>query len=190
MIADDEEILNLVWPLLIEHVNNGIFRKFDKPEVLKEIAHGWVDEKPFNVLLKIIHKRKAKMICGSRRRKFKSDHIVEVCEGALAYDGALLVGVLCEFIEMLVQEGAGELIGLLQLFQKCLKYGLPTETTIDLYELGFSDRVIVQDLAASMNLSATQKKGLIKALKQDQDAVNAVIEKYSSYFQERMNELL
>lgn len=189
-IADDEEILDLAWPLLTEHINNGIFRKFDKPEVLKEIAHGWIDGKPFSALLKIIHKRKAKMIWGSRRRKFKIDHVVEVCEGTLAYDGALLVGALCEFIEMLDQEGTGELIGLLQLFQKRLKYGLPTETTIDLYELGFSDRVIVQDLVASMNLSATQKKELIKALKQDQDAANAVIEKYPSYFQERMNELL
>jgi superfamily II DNA/RNA helicase len=189
-ITDDEEILDLAWPLLTEHINNGTFRKFDKPEVLKEIAHGWIDGKPFSDLLKIIHKRKAMMIWGSRRRKFKIDHVVEVCEGALAYDGALLVGALCEFVEMLDQEGTGELIGLLQLFQKRLKYGLPTETTIDLYELGFSDRVIAQDLAASMNLSATQKKELIKALKQDQDAATAVIEKYPRYFQERMNELL
>lgn len=189
-IADDEEILDLAWPLLAEHINSGIFRKFDKPEVLKEIAHGWIDGKPFSDLLKIIRKRKTKMIWGSRRRKFKIEHVVEVCEGALAYDGALLVSALCEFIEMLDQEGSGDLISRLQLFQKRLKYGLPTETTIALYELGFSDRVIVQDLATSMNLSATQKKELIKTLKQDQDAANAVIEKYPSYFQERMNELL
>ena len=70
------------------------------------------------------------------------------------------------------------------------KYGLPTETTIALYELGFSDRVISQDLAASLNLAATQKKDLVKALKQDRDGTHAVIEKYPRYFQERMDELL
>ena len=181
---DDEKILELTWPLLTDHINNRIFRKFDKPEVLKKIAHGWIGGKSFSDLLKITHECKTK-------KKFTIDRAVEVCEGIFAYDGALLVGALCEIIEMLVQEKTGKLIGFLQLFQKRLKYGLPTETTINLYELGFSDRVIVQDLAASMKLSATQKKKeLIKTLKQDQDAATEVIKKYPGYFQERMNELL
>jgi superfamily II DNA/RNA helicase len=189
-IVDETDALDLAWPLLTRHINSGVFTKFDKPEVLKEIAHGWISGKPFSDLLKIIRKRKAKMIWGTRRREFKIDHVVDVCEGTLAYDGALVVGAVCEFIETLDQDGTGDLINRLQLFQKRLKYGLPTETTIALYELGFSDRVIAQDLAASLNLAATQKKDLVKALKRDRDGANAVMEKYPSYFQERMNELL
>jgi len=129
------------------------------------------------------------MLWGSKRREFQIDHIVNVCEKTLAYDGALLIGAVCEFIETLDQDGTGDLINRLQLFQKRLQYGLPTETTIALYELGFSDRVIAQDLAASLNLAAIQKKDLVKALKQDQDGVREVMEKYPAYFQERMNEL-
>lgn len=189
-IVDETDALDLAWPLLTRHINSGVFTKFDKPEVLKEIAHGWISGKPFSDLLKIIRKQKAKMICGTRRREFKIDHVVDVCEGTLAYDGALVVGAVCEFIETLDQDGTGDLINRLQLFQKRLKYGLPTETTIALYELGFSDRVIAQDLAASLNLAATQKKDLVKALKKDRDGARAVMEKYPSYFQERMNELL
>ncbi|MEW6266168.1 MAG: DEAD/DEAH box helicase [Thermodesulfobacteriota bacterium] len=190
VISDGEEVLDLIWPLLTEHIKNGLFRKFDKPDMRREIAHGWIDGKPFSVLLNIIRERKTKMIWGSRRREFKIDHVVEVCEGALAYDGSLLIGALCEFIETLDQEGTGDLINRLQLFQKRLKYGLPVETTIALYELGFSDRVISQDLAESLNLSATQKKDLIKALKQKRGAAIVVIEKYPTYFKKRMNELL
>lgn len=189
-IVDETEVLDLAWPLLTRHINGGIFTKFDKPEVLKEISHGWISGKRFSDLLKIIRKRKAKMIWGTRRREFKIDHVVDVCEGTLAYDGALVVGAVSEFIETLAQDGTGDLINRLQLFQKRLKYGLPTETTIALYELGFSDRVISQDLAASLNLAATQKKDLVKALKKDRDGVMAVMEKYPAYFQERMNELL
>lgn len=189
-IADETEALDLAWPLLTRHINGGVFTKFDKPEVLKEIAHGWISGKPFGDLLKIILKRKAKMIWGTRRREFKIDHVVDVCEGTLAYDCALVVGAVTEFIETLDQDGTGDLINHLQLFQKRLKYGLPTEATIALYELGFSDRVIAQDLAASLNLAATQKKDLVKALKRDRDGANAVMEKYPRYFQERMNELL
>ena len=189
-IVDETDALDLAWPLLTRHINGGVFTKFDKPEVLKEIAHGWISGKPFSDLLKIIRKRKAKMIWGTRRREFKIDHVVDVCEGTLAYDGALVVGAVCEFIETLDQDGTGDLINRLQLFQKRLKYGLPTETTIALYELGFSDRVIAQDLATSLNLDATQKKDLVKALKKNRDGARAVMEKYPSYFQERMNELL
>ncbi len=189
-IVDETDALDLAWPLLTRHINSGVFTKFDKPEVLKEIAHGWISGKPFSDLLKIIRKRKAKMIWGTRRREFKIDHVVDVCEGTLAYDGALVVGAVCEFIETLDQDGTGDLINRLQLFQKRLKYGLPTETTIAIYELGFSDRVIAQDLAASLNLTATQKKDLVKALKKDRDGAREVMEKYPNYFQERMNELL
>ena len=190
-IVDETETLDLVWPLLTQHINRGVFTKFDKPDVLKEIAHGWIGGKPFSDLLKIIRKRNTKMIWGkTRRRKFKIDDVVDICEGTLAYDGALLIGAVCEFIETLDQDGTGDLIHRLQLFQKRLKYGLPTETTIALYELGFSDRVISQDLAESLNLSATQKKGLVKVLKQDRDEAVAIMEKYPGYFQERMNALL
>lgn len=189
-IVDETDGLDLVWPLLTRHINIGVFTKFDKPEVLKEIAHGWISGKPFSDLLKIIRKQKVKMIWGTHRRAFKIDHIVDVCEGTLAYDGALVVGAVCEFIEPLDQDGTGNLINRLQIFQKRIKYGLPTETTIALYELGFSDRVIAQDLAASLNLAATQKKDIVKALKKNQDGARAVMEKYPSYFQERMNELL
>jgi len=161
-IVDETEAFELAWPLLTRHINGGVFTKFDKPEVLKEIAHGWISGQPFSDLLGIIRRRKAKMIWGTRRREFKIDHVVDVCEGTLAYNGALVVGAISEFIEIFNQDGIGELISRLQLFQKRLKYGLPTETTIVLYELGFSDR----------------------------DGAKAAMEKYPSYFQERMIELL
>ena len=189
-IVDETEVLDLAWPLMTQHIKGGIFTKFDKPEVLKEIAHAWISGDPFSDLLKIISKRKTKMIWGNRRRKFKIDHVVEVCEGKLAYEGALLIGALCEFIDKLDQIGTGDLINRLQLFQKRLKYGLPTETTVILYELGFSDRVISQDLAASLGLSSTQKKDLVKEIKQEREGAISIIEKYPSYFQERINEIL
>jgi POLQ-like helicase len=185
-IVDETEVLDLIWPLLIRHINRGIFTKFDKQEVLKEIAHGWLRGKPFSEFLKVIHTRKAKMMWGTQRREFKIDHVVEVCEGVLAYDGALVVSAVCE----LVQDDTGEQVNRLKLFQKRLKYGLPSETTIALYELGFSDRVIVQDLVASLNLAATQKKDIVKELKQNREEANLAVEKYPRYFQERMKELL
>ena len=185
-----DQVLDLAWPLITRHVHNKAFNKFDKKDVLKEITKKWISGTPFHELYRIADTNKCKLGKGKRPRKVKIENIIDICEGGLAYDGALLVSALCEFVEMLDHEGTGDPINRLQLFQKRLKYGLPTETTIALYELGFSDRVIAQDLAASVNLTATQKKDLVKVLKRDRDGANAVMEKYPSYLQERMNELL
>lgn len=187
---DGDEVLDLVWPLITGHVHNKAFNKFDKKDVLKEITKKWISGTPFNQLFRIADNNKCKLGKGKRPRKVKIENVIDICEGGLAYDGALLVSALCEFVEMLDREGTGDPINRLQLFQKRMKYGLPTETTIALFELGFSDRVIAQDLATSLNLDATQKKDLVKALKKDRDGARAVMERYPSYFQERMNELL
>lgn len=185
-----DEILDLAWTLIAEHVHNKAFRTFDKKDVLKEIAKNWISGGAYHELSKIADENKCKLGKGKRPRKVKIENIIDICDGGLSYDGSLLVNALCEFLEMLEHEGSGDSINRLKLFQKRLKYGLPTETTIALYDLGLSDRVIAQDLAASLNLAATEKKDLVKALKQDRDGVNTVMEKYPSYFQERMNELL
>ena len=187
---DGDEVLDLVWSLITGHVHNKAFNKFDKKDVLKEITKKWISGTPFNQLFRIADNNKCKLGKGKRPRKVKIENIIDICEGGLAYDEALLVSALCEFVEMLDREGTGDPINRLQLFQKRMKYGLPTETTIALFELGFSDRVIAQDLATSLNLAATQKKDLVKALKKDRDGARAVMERYPSYFQERMNELL
>ena len=185
-----DQVLDLAWPLITKHAHNKAFNKFDKKSVLKEITKKWISGTPFHELYRIADTNKCKLGKGKRPRKVKIENIIDICEGGLAYDGALLVSALCEFVEMLDREGTGDPINRLQLFQKRLKYGLPTETTVALYELGFSDRVIAQDLAAFLNLAATQKKDLVKALKRDRDGARAVMEKYPAYFQERMNELL
>lgn len=189
-VTNGNEFIDLAWPLITEHIHNKAFNKFDKKDVLKNITKEWILGTPFHELFRIADKSKCRLGKGERPRKVKIENIIDICEGGLAYDGALLVSASCEFVEMLDREGTDDLINRIQLFQKRLKYGLPTETTIALYELGFSDRVISQDLATSLNLAVTQKRDLVKALKQDQDGVNSVMEKYPSYFQERMNELL
>lgn len=185
-----EEFLDLAWPLITGHVHNKAFNKFNKKDILREITKKWISGTPFHELFRIANKNKCKLGKGKRPRKAKIENIIDICESGLAYDAALLVSAMCEFVEMLDCEGTGDLISRLQLFQKRLKYGLPTETTITLYELGFSDRVIAQELANSLNLSVTQKNEVIQILKQNREAAIAVVEKYPTYFKERMNELL
>ena len=182
LLATDnkEETLNLVWPLLTEHVHNNTFKKFDKPDVLKEITKKWIEGNPFHELLETIEQRKAKMIWGTRRRKFKIDHVVEVCEGALAYDGALLIGALKESLELVDLKDTDEAIPRLELFQKQLKYGLPSDTAITLFEIGFSDRVISQEL--STFIEGSDQATVRRSLQENKVNVETMLAGYPSYY--------
>jgi POLQ-like helicase len=147
-----EQILELLWPLLNTHIYNGTFRKCDKPEALKELALAWISGQPFNVILQVLQRQDARLVWGKTFRQFNIEHIVEMCEGGLAYDASLLVGAIIELAGYAAHDATSELTGKLQLFQKILKYGLPTGTTIALYEVGFSDRVIAAELSISLGL--------------------------------------
>ena len=189
-IVEEIELLELLWPLFIRHIKSGVFTKFDKPEVLKEIVQGWISGLPFRELMGIIGQRDAKMIWGTQLREFKIDNIVDLFEMKLAYDGGLLIGAVSEFVGTLDQDQTGELIDRLQIFQKRLKYGLPTEISIALYELGFSDRVISQDLAATLKISNSNKKELIILLRGSIGEASHVIEKYPKYFHNVLSKIV
>jgi hypothetical protein len=65
----------------------------------------------------------------------------------------------------------GTLTRKLQLFQKMLKYGLSTATTIAVYEAGFSDRALAMDLSPSLNLVAEQRPDVVRAIWEQRESV-------------------
>ena len=187
---DEANTLDLVWPLFAMQITNGIFVKFDNPDVCREIAQGWIDGKPFGVLLGIIEERKVKKIAGSQLREFKIEDVVGLCEGELSFHGAMLIGALCEILEMRWEEDTIELRDHLRLFQKRLKYGLPSKTAVTLYEFCFPDRVICQDLVETLALNAPHKYALRAYLSENRDKVGEVLKEYPAYFSNRLKELL
>ncbi len=179
---DDSQVLELIFPLFYDHIKSGLFQNIDQPNVLVEVMKGWIDGKPFYDLLHTIINHDAKMIS---RRSINIFHIVDFCEGTLAYEGSLLVGALVEFADLVTHDGKEELLEKLKLFQKRLKYGLPTESSIILYEMGFSDRVIAQDIQSSLNVYYTNRGKIIRIIKNEKELLNEIIEKYPLYYQNR-----
>ena len=172
------------------HIQNGTFGKCNKPEALKELALAWISGQPFNVILQVLQRQAARLIWGKTFRQFNIEHVVEMCEGGLAYDGSLLVGAIVELAAYAAPDATSELTGKLQLFQKMLKYGLPTASTIALYEAGFSDRVIVADLSASLGLLDEQRRDVIQKVRQESNIVMTILQKYPSYFTHIMADVL
>lgn len=186
ILQNDDELLELIWPMFTAYIDNRNFQKFNNKCILKDIAKKWVLGAPFHELLQISTKSNCKIGKEKNGRTVTIEHIINICENGISYNGALFTNSICEFLRELNREGVEQAIKFLQLFQKRLRYGLPTVSTVILYELGFSDRVISQDLSLSLNIQQSEKSELLKFLNQhSQDATN-LMKKYPKYFQERL----
>jgi hypothetical protein len=184
------EILEVLWPLLAIHIQNPTFRKCNKPAALKDLALAWISGLPFNQILQVLAQQDARLIWGKKFRYFTIEHIVEMCESGLAYDGSLLVGAVIELAAYTGIDPVGGIATKLQIFQKMLKYGLSTSTAIAIYEVGFSDRVLVADLSSSLNLVVEQRRDVVRAVREQRENVIAILQKYPAYFTHIANDVL
>ena len=187
---DNVGLLELLWPLMINHMPSKILKKFNKPELLTQVAMLWIGGHSYSYIFEFMNTNNVKMIWGKSHRKFTIYDVVDICEGGLAYDGALLIGAVYEFLSSAGLQELDDLIRQLQLLQKSLSYGLPTDTTIAVYELGFSDRVIAQDLAEQLSLSATQRPDLINAFRQNEERARFLLNSYPLYYQLKMSQFI
>jgi hypothetical protein len=74
--------------------------------------------------------------------------------------------------------------------QKRFKYGLPSETDVILFELGFSDRVIAQEIKNILQLSGRNRQVVFSSLRRQQDVLFETIQQFPSYYSEKAKILL
>jgi POLQ-like helicase len=181
-IEESIDILNLIWPLFSNYIYTRPFRKCNKPELLARIATLWLMDAPYSEMFQYLVEADAKIKSGSRNYSYKIEDIVDICENGFAYDGMLLVGAVIEFLQSMPIEGTNNLIELMTNFQKQIKYGLSSQTAIILYEIGFSDRIIAEDMSTLFDDVQPDKELLIQALKGRKDQVFEKLKQYPSYF--------
>ena len=61
---------------------------------------------------------------------------------------------------------------------------------IALFELGFTDRVVSMDLSSILRNVPIDRRSIISAIKLDEQRVRNVLNKYPSYFIDRLNSLI
>lgn len=136
---DSEQILELIWPLLQSFIKNSVFKKFSNQDLLIDVARNWIRGKSYHEIFEIVKNKNVKLMWGSTHRVIEINHIVDLCENGFAYDGTLLVGAIIELISLFEINDLNIIKSRFQIFQKQLKYGLPKQADICVFESGFSD---------------------------------------------------
>lgn len=179
-ISNFDEFIEVFWPLFSKFISNSEFRKI-KSDGNKRACSKWMHGIAFKDIFSSISHLKVGTY------KMKMEHVVSLCESGYSYDGALMVGAITQLLKLERDKELSDSLEILNLFQKNLKYGLPSQESIVLYELGFSDRMLAQELAPLFSEVTAFKREFIDHLKSDQKEVLGILNNYPSYFSNRFD---
>lgn len=183
--ADVDVLFDIVWPCIAARIESDTFKKWRPVETREAFAKRWIAGDSFGALHDSMTAANVRIGVGAKPRKPKVEHIVEMGENALGFDGAHVLGAIAELFELLApeDESEGEPVRLLQVLQKRLKYGLPAGAPILLYEAGFADRPLALELAAAFP-DISSRSEMRDAMREGQHAIGVVLTQYPRYFTE------
>jgi len=171
----DAQILDCIWPLFDGLITNKTFINCNSRGYLKWILHEWVDGFSYSDLYEA---REESLRFGTHLPKY--EHLVEICEGAYAYEGMLIIAAIIEISQFMF--GEDEIwTEKMERLQKRLKYGLSNNQAVQLYELGLSDRMIVLDLTNKFEFAMTREDIKIQ-LRTNKKEFDKYLEKFPEYF--------
>ena len=182
--GDEFELLQTLWPILTDMIESRPFSKCNKPEILITVAKGWIEGLSFDHLFTIVEEADARISAKKVSFRYKPDDVVELCENAIAYEGTLVLGAMIDFLELQEDDRVASLIVALQTLLKRLKYGLPSNHSIILYECGFADRVVSMELGSILVDIDPVRETILATLKRREERVFQVLNEYPSYFSE------
>ncbi len=190
---DIDSLLELIFEKLMQYTNSKFYNQCNQQREVKNIIKMWLNGTPYYKILEYLIENSIKRETKKRIFEYQIDDIVEFCENTLAYDGSLFIGAIIELLpNIYCGSDITNIIENLKLIQKRFKYGLSSKLEIILYELGFNDRTIVQELSIYLNNipERSLKKHIIKKhLHDNREIYRPVFTTFPSYFAEKMENI-
>ncbi|WP_283271584.1 hypothetical protein [Streptococcus dysgalactiae] len=109
--------------------------------------------------------------------------IISICDNGLGYETSMILNAINNILEEL----NGEKTDVLNKLVKRLKYGLSLEKEINIYELGFSDRIVVQVIGQEIN--SISKNQIRNEIKQKSIDLKGILTDFPSYYTKLISEM-
>jgi hypothetical protein len=177
------QLSEVIIPTMLEHNRHPSLASLSDPGVLPEIVQAWIRGDPFSNVLELLRARDVRI--GGRRRLPKIEDAVAICEGGLAYEGAMIVATLTDLWAETNNDFA---LNAFRVLQKQLKNGLFSEASIAMYELGFADREVARRLGDAFP-NATSYGSAKASIRRTPEIARRSIAPFPLYFQNVLDEL-
>lgn len=179
-----DDLFELLWPLLTKLSSEKRLTDTVPSSALQALATGWLAGRSFALLLEELDDVDASYPYGKHKRSFDLDLVVDLCEQTFGFEFALLIASVKESFVARTSRKKGKLFASrVDLLQKRLKYGLPTQDCVSYYEAGFSERVVAQALSYGIIWDIAENRGEARELiRQNADDVAVILRDFPAYF--------
>jgi hypothetical protein len=185
MLDSMDEMLDVLWPILVQLSSDKRLGEATPADALQGLARGWLAGAAFKDLLGELEEHDAVLPHGRGQQRFSIDVVVDICEQTFAFEFALFLAAIKESYAEAIEDvsAAIEFAEQVDLLQKRLKYGLPSRDAISYFEIGFSERVVAQQVAGAVFWeSATSTADARSLLSKYYEDVETVLGEYPAYF--------
>lgn len=173
-----DQLLPYAATKVISLNSSSSIRSLSSTGFLPDALADWVSGRPYCH----IHQRMAALDIRVSGDRATVEDAVALCEGAFAYDLAMITASLAD-----LAEGTDEVIFAgVSKFQKQIKYGLTDPSAIAFIEAGFADRVVASSLSELWK-DVRDREGVRAACRQQ--ATILALQAYPSYFSAVAREL-
>lgn len=171
----EKELLNVLICIIRKLSNYKKMEKLSEDDLLY-IFQLWIDGIPY---YQILERCSDKSISIEKRGELKPIElfdIIAICNSGLGHEATIILNAVNNNFEELV----GNKSSLLNILMKRLKYGLLLEKEINIYELGFSDRVVAQCVGQEIN--SIDKNKIRNEIKCKSIELKSKLNNFPSYF--------
>jgi hypothetical protein len=149
-----DELLTFILRMIIKYSSPRHLHKIIKIEDALEIAKMWIKGQEYYIIQSMVELYDYRILRRNKEQVMSLEEIVSICDSDFGYTASLIINSICEILksndisdESDDDEGVLETIEELEKLSQRLKYGLPEQTDIFVYELGFNDRYLAQEIS-------------------------------------------
>ncbi len=183
-----EELLVFSLRTIMKYCSSIKMNTFEKEENVIEIAKMWMNGESYCSILNYVNKTGCLFYWGTKLKPVSFDEIVSVCDGDFGYTSSIIINCISEIIKQKVDDTVSGCVELLQQIMQSLKYGLQDRTAILVYELGFNDRYLAQEIAKLIG-TCHNKSEVKTTIKKHKSIIKILLDDYPSVFLNRLKNI-
>ncbi|EAE6383335.1 DEAD/DEAH box helicase [Listeria monocytogenes] len=190
--VNDTEILKLVAEELINYSDNKILKKIIRKSEIANLAIQWINGDSYKSIynyclmhdIQIQDKRKK-----AQQRTMKLEEIIEICDNDFGYSAILVIHAIGELI-LSSNPDDEKTVDIINNLCQRMRYGLSNKQNIIIYELGFSDRVIVEKISRKIGkFEFLSKNKMKKILRLRKEELKEELSSFPEYFIEILKKI-
>lgn len=178
----EEDLLSVLTEIIIDFSNNKEMRKLSI-ENLNYISQLWIKGSSYFQILESCTEESISIEKRGKSKPIDISDIISICDNGLGYETSMILNSINNILEELV----GEKIDVITKLTRRLKYGLSLDKEINIYELGFLDRIVVQLI--SQEIKSQRKDQIRNEIKRQKARLKDKLSDFPSYFIQLINEI-